>query len=82
MVYISLEIVLRMHFDIEAQKIDGIILDTYEIVVMTFSIIGKANQRRFLKKIFLVANVSSKVLLGILFLTLSRADVDFLDRKL
>ena len=63
--------------DVEAQKIDGTMLDTFRMVVLAFSVTDKANQVRFFKETFLVANVSPKVVLGMSFLTLSNADVDF-----
>ena len=53
--------------------------DIYEIIVTVFLITDKANWVRFFKKTFLVANIRLEVILGILFLTLSNADVDFLD---
>ena len=65
--------------DIGEQKIDGITLDTYEIVVVAFLIIDKANQVRFIKETFLIANVSPKVVLKMFFFTLNSADIDFLD---
>ena len=68
--------------DFGAQKIDGTTLDTYGMVVAAFLKINKANQVRFFEETFLVANVSSEVVLGMLFLTLSDADVDFLSREL
>ena len=68
--------------DVGAQKIDGTMLDTFEIVVTAFLMTDKANQVRFFKKTFLVANLSPKVVLGMSFLTLSGADVDFLSGKL
>ena len=68
--------------DVEAQKIDGTMLDTFGMVVSAFSVMDKANQVRFFEETFLVANVSPEVVLGMLFLTLSGADVDFLDREL
>ena len=68
--------------DIEAQKIDGTTLDTYEMVVAIFSVMDKANRVRFFEETFLVANVSPEVVLGMLFLTLSDADVDFSGREL
>ena len=43
---------------IRVQKINGIILNTYEMVVAVFSVTNKANQVRFTKEFFLVANVS------------------------
>ena len=42
----------------------------------------KANRVRFFEKTFLVANISPEVVLGMLFLTLSGTDVDFLDWEL
>ena len=68
--------------DIEAQKIDGTTLNIFEIVVTVFSITSKANQVRFFEKAFLLANVSPKIVLEILFLTLSSADINFLGREL
>ena len=52
-------------------------LDTYGMVVAAFSVEDKANWVRFFEKTFLVANVSPKVVLGMPFLILSGADVDF-----
>ena len=68
--------------DIRAQKFDGTILDTHGMVVAVFSVVDKANRVRFLEKIFLVANISPEVVFGMLFLTLSNTDVDFLDQDL
>ena len=68
--------------DIEVQKIDGSTLDTYGRVVAAFSVKDKANQVKFFEKTFLVANVSPEIVLGMLFLILSGADVDFLGREL
>ena len=68
--------------DVGAQKIDGIMLDTFGIVVVAFSVTDKTNQVRFFEKTFLMANVSLEVILGISFLTLSDADVDFSGREL
>lgn len=57
-------------------------LDIYEMVVATFSVNNKANGVRFFEDIFLLANVSLKILFGMFSLTLSNADIDFLDQKL
>lgn len=46
-------------------------LDTYRMVVTAFSMINKANQIRFFKETFLVANISPEII------TLSGADVYF-----
>ena len=68
--------------DVGAQKIDGSMLDTNGIVVTAFSVLDKANRIRFFKKTFLVDNVSPKIVLGMPFLTLSNADIDFSGRDL
>ena len=68
--------------DIGAPKIDGTTLDTYKIVVAAFSVEEKANRVRFFEETFLLANVSPEVVLGMLFLTLSSADIDFSGREL
>ena len=61
--------------DIEAQKTDSITLDIYGMVVTAFSVTDKSNQVRFFEETFLVAIVSPEVVFGMLFLTLSSADV-------
>ena len=68
--------------DVEAQKIDGIILDIYGMIVVAFSIKNKANRVRFFEMSFLVTNVSPKVVFEMLCLTLRGVDVGFLRRKL
>ena len=68
--------------NIDAQKFNGIILETYGIVVAVFLVINQANKIKFFEEIFLVANVSLDVVLEILFFTLNGANVDFLKREL
>ena len=68
--------------NVGAQKIDGTTLETYGMVVAAFSVTNQANKVRFFEEIFLVANVSPDVVLGIPFLILSGADVKFLKREL
>ena len=65
-----------------ALEIDNIIVDTYEIVVETFSLTNKVNQVRFFKETFLVTNISPEVVFGMLFLILSGVNIDFLNWKL
>ena len=57
-------------------------LDTHGIIIAAFSVEDKVNRVRFFEETFLVANVSPKVVLEMLFLTLSGTDVDFLGREL
>ena len=52
------------------------------MVVAAFLLEDKANQVKFFKETFLVANISPDVVFGMPFLNLSGADVDFLRRKL
>ena len=47
------------------------------MVVAAFLVVDKANRVRFFEETFLVANVGPEVVLGMLFLTLSSANVDF-----
>ena len=68
--------------DIKVQKIHGIMLDTFGMVVAAFSMTNKANQVRFFKEIFLVANVSPELILRMLFFILSGVNIDFLRHEL
>ena len=52
------------------------------MVVAAFSVTDQADRVRFFEETFLVANVSPDVVLGMLFFTLSGADVDFPKREL
>ena len=52
------------------------------MVVAAFLVEDKAKQVRFFKETFLVPDVSPEVVLEMLFLTLSGADVDFLGHEL
>ena len=68
--------------DVGAQKIDDTMLDTYEIVIVAFSMKDKANQIRFLEETFLMANVSPEIVFKMPFFILGDADIDFLGREL
>ena len=68
--------------DVGAQKINSIMLDTYGMVVAAFLVRNKPYRVKFFEKTFLVTNVSPEIVLGMLFLILSGADIDFLDWKL
>ena len=52
------------------------------MVVATFSVVDKASWVKFFEKTFLVANVSPEVVFGMLFFTLSGANVDFSGQEL
>ena len=68
--------------NVGAQKINGITLKTYGMVVAAFLVTDQVDKIRFFEETFLVANVSPNMLLGMSFFTLSGADVDFPKRKL
>ena len=64
------------------QKTDDTMLHTYKMVIAVFLVMDKANKIRLFEKTFLVANVSLKVVFGILFFILSNANVDVLGHRL
>ncbi len=68
--------------NVGAQKIDGTTLETYGMVVSTFSVSDKDGRERFFEESFLLADVKPDVVLGMPFLTMSNADVDFQARDL
>ncbi len=68
--------------NIRAQKIDGTTLETYKIVVSTFSVLDKDGRERFFEESFLLADVKPDLVLGMLFPTMSNADIDFQVRDL
>ncbi len=68
--------------NVGAQKIDGTTLETYRMVVSTFSVSDKDGRERFFEESFPLANVKPEVVLGMPFLTISNADVDFQARDL
>lgn len=54
-------------------------LDTYGILIVVFLVTNKANQIRFFKKTFLMANVNPIIVFRMLFLILSDINIDFLN---
>ena len=52
------------------------------MVVSTFSMSDKDGRERFFKESFLLAEVKSEIVLGMPFLIMSNADVDFQARDL
>ena len=61
--------------NIGAQKIDGSALEIFEMVIADFQMQNKASKPRFFQETFLVANTKFKVILGMLFLKISNADM-------
>ena len=62
---------------IGAQKIDGSALKTYGMTIARLSIQDKSGRAQFFEKTFLLADTSMGVVLGMLFLALSNADIQF-----
>ena len=63
--------------NIGVKKIDGTTLETYKIVISTFSILDKDSRERFFKESFLLANVKPNIILGIFFLIMSNININF-----
>ena len=68
--------------DVGAQKIDGSSLATYGMIIAAFQIVNKLGHSWFFQEIFLLADISMEVVLGMLFLTFSNADVLFAKKEL
>ena len=68
--------------DIGAQKIDSSTLITFGMVVADFQVENKLDRTQFIQQIFLVANTTLKVILGMPFLTFSNVDVQFAQGEL
>ena len=68
--------------NVGAQKIDGSSIATYDIVIAALQIVDKLGCSWFFQEIFLLADISLKVVLGMPFLTFSNADVQFAKKKL
>ena len=68
--------------DVGAQKIDGSTLQTFGMVLASFQVEDKLGRTRFFQELFLLADNTMEVVLGMPFLTLSNADVSFSEREL
>ncbi len=61
------------------QKIDGLPLETYDMALTRFSIQDSLGRVRFFEETFLLTDTSMEVVLEMLFLSLSNADVEFVE---
>ncbi len=68
--------------NIGASKIYGTTLETYGMIVSTFSLLDKDGKERFFEESFLLADVRPDIVLEMPFLTMSNADVNFQARNL
>ncbi len=60
-----------------AQKMDGSPLETHGMISAKFSLQDSLGRVRFFEETFLLADISMEVVLGMPFLSLSNADVEF-----
>ena len=63
--------------NVRAQKIDGSALETFGMVIADFQVEDKSGRPRFFQEIFLVDDTKFEVILRMLFLKISNADVAF-----
>ena len=70
------------YINVKAQKIDSSIFKTFEMVLASFQVEDKLEKARFFQETFLLANINMEVVLGILFLILSNADIQFTKKEL
>ena len=66
--------------DIGAQKIDGSIFETFRMIMANFQIENKLGKAWFFQETFLLADISAEVVLSMPYLTLSNADVQFVEK--
>ena len=63
--------------DVGAQKIDGSTLKTFGMVLASFQVEDTLRRAQFFQEIFLMADLSIKVVLRMPFFTLSNANIKF-----
>ena len=63
--------------NVGAQKIDGSALKTFEIVIVDFQVEDKNGRPRFFQGTFLVADTKFEIVLGMLVLKISNANIAF-----
>ena len=68
--------------DVEAQKIDGSLFRTFGMVIAGFQVEDKLDRIQFFQELFLLAETSMEVVLGMFFLTFSNADIQFAGKEL
>ena len=67
--------------DIRAQKIESSTLEIFGMVLASFQMEDKLGSIWFVQETFLLADISTRLVLGISFLTLSNADVQFVEKE-
>ena len=67
---------------LSGQKTDGLKLETYSMVVISFSMENKEGNSRFFKKTFLLADISKDIILGMTFFILNNTEINFVGHYL
>ena len=67
--------------DVGTQKIDGSLLAIYKMVIVAFQVKDKLGRAWFFQETFLLANTSMQMVLGMPFLTVSNADIQFPEKE-
>lgn len=62
---------------VAAQKIDGLLLETYDMASIRFLVQDNLRRVWFFEKTFLLANINIEVVLGMLFLSLNNTNIEF-----
>lgn len=70
------------HTNVGAQKIDGSTLQMFRMVLVSFQVEDKLDWAWFFQELFLLTNTTLKMVLGMLFLNLSNADIQFTQNEL
>lgn len=78
---IKLDLFIRK-MDLGIQKINKSHLDSFKMVIAAYSVKDKLERVQFFLKPFLLADICLEVVLGIFFLTFSKANTRFTIRKL
>ena len=68
--------------NVEAQKIDSSALEIFGMMIADFQVKDKGGRPKFFQKTFLVANTKFVMILGMLFLKISNANVAFSEETL
>ena len=68
--------------DIGIQKIDSSILLTYKIVIAEFLVQNELKKVWFFEETFMLADISIKMILRMLFFILSNTNIRFIEKKL
>ena len=66
----------------KAQKIDGSTLEIFRMIMASFLVENKLGRARFFQETFLLADIDMEVVLGMLFLIFSNADIQFVEKEL